>query len=124
MSGTTMRLHDHASGRPHRPVLGMTMAAAVLVTLGACSSPGASAPAATPQASAAHSAASPPASASASAAATVTSALSGKWSGQYSGAYQGTFTLSWQQAGSRLSGSIRLSAPAVTLAIHGNVTGG
>jgi hypothetical protein len=52
-----------------------------------------------------------------------TGGLSGTWSGQYSGAYQGTFTLTWQQSGSNLSGTIKLSAPARTLGITGNVTG-
>jgi len=53
-----------------------------------------------------------------------TSGLSGTWRGQYSGAYQGTFTLTWQQAGSNLSGIIGLSAPAVSLPIHGTVVAG
>jgi hypothetical protein len=55
--------------------------------------------------------------------ASATADLSGTWSGQYSGAYQGTFTLTWQQSGSTLSGSIKLSAPAVTLNINGTVQG-
>lgn len=59
--------------------------------------------------------------ASPTAAATV--GLSGTWSGQYSGAYQGTFTLTWQQSGSNLSGTIMLSSPPVTLPITGNVQG-
>jgi hypothetical protein len=49
--------------------------------------------------------------------------LSGTWSGQYSGVYNGTFTLTWQQSGSSLTGTIVLSSPARTLAITGNVAG-
>lgn len=51
------------------------------------------------------------------------SGLSGTWSGRYSGAYNGTFTLTWQQSGTSLSGSIKLSSPASTLGITGNVKG-
>ena len=50
--------------------------------------------------------------------------LSGTWSGQYSGAFQGTFTLTWQQSGSNLSGSIKLSLPPATLNVNGTVQGG
>jgi hypothetical protein len=53
-----------------------------------------------------------------------TSGLSGTWAGQYSGAYQGSFTLTWHQSGSNLSGTIKLSAPPGTLPIHGTVEGG
>ena len=49
--------------------------------------------------------------------------LSGTWSGQYSGSFQGTFTLSWQQTGSNLSGSITLSAPPASLSVNGTVEG-
>jgi hypothetical protein len=56
--------------------------------------------------------------------AVATGGLSGTWSGQYSGASQGTFTLTWQQSGSNLSGTITLSDPAVTLPINGSVDGG
>jgi hypothetical protein len=52
-----------------------------------------------------------------------TGGLSGTWSGQYSGASQGTFTLTWQQSGSKLNGTIQLSNPAVTLPINGTVEG-
>ena len=38
------------------------------------------------------------------------SSLTGAWSGNYSGAYHGTFTLQWTQSGSKLSGTIKLSA--------------
>jgi hypothetical protein len=49
--------------------------------------------------------------------------LSGTWNGQYSGAYNGTFVLNWQQTGSALTGTIKLSAPAVTLRINGTAQG-
>ena len=65
----------------------------------------------------------PAASAAAAATAAAPGALSGKWSGQYSGAYQGTFILHWRQSGSKLNGTIQLSAPAGSLPIHGTVTG-
>ena len=120
-----MRLHGNASGRPRRLVLGMTTTAALAVTLAACSSSGgttAQGPTTHP-ASASHSATTPATSAPASPAA-ATSGLSGKWSGQYSGSYQGTFHLTWRQSGPRLTGSIRLSAPASTFPINGTVQGG
>jgi predicted small secreted protein len=49
--------------------------------------------------------------------------LAGTWSGTYSGAYSGTFTLHWKQAGSRLTGSIKLSSPSGTYPITGSVKG-
>ena len=58
---------------------------------------------------------SPPAS-------TATTDLSGDWSGHYSGAFSGTFTLSWQQTGSKLSGTIDLSTDG-NPSINGTVTG-
>ena len=45
----------------------------------------------------------------------VAGSLSGTWSGQYGGSFQGTFSLNWQQSGSSLSGTIKLSAPSVSL---------
>jgi len=128
-----MKLHGNASAKPRRLLLGMTMTATLAVTLAACSgssSPGSSGtaahvaatqPATQPAPAAAGAtalASSPPASAA------VASGLSGTWSGQYSGAYHGTFVLTWHQSGPKLSGRIKLSAPAVTLPIHGSVTGG
>jgi hypothetical protein len=56
--------------------------------------------------------------------AAATGGLSGTWTGQYTGADQGTFTLSWQQSGSNLTGTIKLSAPSVTDDISGTVQGG
>jgi hypothetical protein len=61
-------------------------------------------------------------SAPASTAPTAGGDLSGTWSGQYTGTYQGTFTLSWQQSGSNLSGTIKLSG-AGTESITGSVNG-
>ena len=55
--------------------------------------------------------------------AATTGALSGTWTGQYSGTYSGTFTLTWQEAGSTLTGSIQLSNPPKTFGITGNVNG-
>jgi hypothetical protein len=48
--------------------------------------------------------------------------LSGTWSGQYSGAFNGTFTLTWQQSGSTLSGTIHLSSDG-SPHINGTVNG-
>ncbi len=49
--------------------------------------------------------------------------LSGEWKGEYSGAYTGTFVLNWKQTGSKLSGTIELSAPQTSLSLNGTVTG-
>jgi hypothetical protein len=48
--------------------------------------------------------------------------LSGTWSGHYSGAFSGTFTLTWQQTGSKLSGTIDLSSDG-SPKINGTLTG-
>ncbi|HEY7142875.1 MAG TPA: hypothetical protein VH637_01390 [Streptosporangiaceae bacterium] len=120
-----MRLHDKASGRPGRFLLGMTLAGALAVTLAACSSSGTKHAAVTKPS--APSAITAPAAPSTSAPASAPAAgddLSGTWSGQYSGAYNGTFNLSWQQSGSKLSGTIKISNPADTLSINGAVNNG
>lgn len=52
-----------------------------------------------------------------------TTGLSGSWTGQYGGSFQGTFKLNWQQSSSKLSGTIQLSNPPGSLAIHGSVNG-
>jgi hypothetical protein len=49
--------------------------------------------------------------------------LSGNWNGQYSGSYQGTFTLTWQQSGTTLAGTIQISNPAQTLPLNGTLNG-
>jgi hypothetical protein len=51
--------------------------------------------------------------------------LSGTWSGHYSGAYSGTFTLTWQQSGPNLSGTIMISSfNNKTTSINGTIQGG
>jgi uncharacterized protein YukE len=95
--------------------------------LAACSSPhnSATTTATTPAVSAPTTSA-PAQAAAATSSATAASAagLSGSWSGQYGGAYQGTFSLSWHQSGSNLSGTIKISAPPDSLPIHGTVKNG
>ena len=49
--------------------------------------------------------------------------LAGTWSGKYSGPVSGTFTLTWTQSGSTLTGSITLSRPAGKYGINGRVSG-
>ncbi len=103
------------------------IAAAAALPLAACSSPPKSAtPPTTKPPAVTVPATTAPASAAAAASTSATTAtdLAGKWSGSYSGAYSGTFTLSWRQNSSKLSGTIRISAPAATLSIHGTVVGG
>jgi hypothetical protein len=116
-----MKLHGNVGRCPRRQVIGMTATAALAMTLAACSSSGGS----TAQVTATQSAkANPAAVASAPAQPAANSGLSGKWRGRYSGAYQGHFVLRWHQSGSRLSGTITLSAPARgTVPIHGTVQG-
>jgi uncharacterized protein YukE len=75
----------------------------------------------TPSSSAAASSA--PATTASTSAAAATGALSGSWTGQYGGSFQGTFKLNWQQSTSNLSGTIQLSNPPGSLAIHGSVNG-
>ena len=116
-----MQLHGNAGRRPRRLAIGMTATAALAMTLAACSSSGGSTAQVTAtRAAKANSAAAPAASAPAQSA--DNGGLSGKWRGQYSGAYQGHFVLRWHQSGSRLSGTITLSAPSRgTVPIHGTV---
>jgi hypothetical protein len=65
-----------------------------------------------------------PSTSSPSTTAAATGGLSGTWSGQYSGASQGTFTLTWQQSGSDLTGTIIISDfGAAPININGTVTG-
>ena len=123
-----MQLHSHRSGGTRRLALGLTVTAALAVTLAACSGSGGTSGGTgtqvtgTQQSPAAAGAASPAASSPAAAAAS--SNLPGTWSGQYSGAFQGTFVLRWHQSGSRLSGRITLSNPSQTVPINGRVIGG
>jgi len=94
--------------------------AAVLLAACGSASTSASSPATAPPAVAATAAATPSPAASPAAS---PSALAGTWSGTYSGAYSGTFTLTWQQSGSALSGTIMISSFGDSLAIHGRVDG-
>jgi hypothetical protein len=72
---------------------------------------------------AANCASTTPSSTTASSGAGSTAALSGTWSGQYSGANQGTFTLTWQQSGSNLTGTINISEVGAPSGINGTVSG-
>jgi hypothetical protein len=120
--------------RASTPLLGAVLSTLAVIAFG-CSSAGTTRTS-TPTGSAPVSSPTPPTSSPTSGGVTTpattplaspteaaTVGLSGTWSGQYSGAYQGTFTLTWQQSGSNLSGSIMLSSPATTLPITGNVQG-
>jgi hypothetical protein len=97
------------------------MAAALAVTLAACSSPASPATHAKPQAPVA--AAAPATAASSPAPASAASPLTGKWAGHYGGSFQGTFSLHWHQSGSKLKGTIQLSDPGTSLPINGSVSG-
>jgi hypothetical protein len=101
----------------HRFILAAPVA--LLLAAGCSSAPTRTPAISAPTAPAASTASSSPASAAPAAPA----GLSGKWSGQYGGSYSGTFILRWHQDGSKLSGTIRLSAPATTMPIHGTVNG-
>jgi hypothetical protein len=52
------------------------------------------------------------------------SMLAGKWTGSYGGAVSGHFTIHWKQAGSKLTGTIKLSNPSGTYGIGGSVKQG
>ena len=123
-----MTMHAYGTAeRLRRFALGMTLTAALGGALTACSGNGGTVThhaSATPPVSAAPAAATPAGSASAPAPAAAASGLTGTWQGQYSGSYQGTFTLHWQQSGSKLDGTIDLSSPAASMPIHGSVSGG
>jgi hypothetical protein len=121
-----MQLFGNAGRRPLRLVPGLTVTAALAMTLAACSGSGSTATQGTAgQAAQANSAATASPASAPPAAAAAASGLSGRWRGRYSGAYQGHFLLKWHQAGSKLTGRITLSAPARgTLGINGTVQGG
>ena len=92
----------------------------LVLALGACSS-------SSSDSSSTSSTSAPAATAAAATSApadTGTGELSGKWSGQYDGAFQGTFVLDWQQSGSNLSGTIKLSSESGTDDVNGTVNGG
>jgi hypothetical protein len=115
---------NHCGEMHMSPIKPTFFAGAVALLMAACGSSAAPSPSSTAPGITAPtpSAATPtPSAATPTTAATVD--LSGTWSGQYSGVYNGTFSLTWQQSGSTLSGTIILSSPARTLGITGNVAG-
>ena len=97
----------------------IALSAGLVLTLGACSS-------SSSDSGSTSSTSAPPTSTApaATSAAADTGDLSGTWSGQYDGTFQGTFVLDWQQSGSNLSGTIKLSSGSGTLDISGTVNGG
>ena len=102
------------------------LAIGLLVSVAACSSSGGggSTQSATPQVPSSSPTTSAAGVASSTTSAPGASALSGTWSGKYSGAFQCTFNLTWQQSGSKLSGTITLSDPPDNLTLNGTVVGG
>ena len=85
----------------------IALSAGLVLALGACSS-------SSSDSGSTSSTSAPPTSTApaATSAAADTGDLSGTWSGQYDGTFQGTFVLDWQQSGSNLSGTIKLSSPS------------
>jgi hypothetical protein len=119
-----MELLTTARLRAGRLAPGMTVTAALAVTLAACSSPGSATPrTTTSHRPAATSAAAAVATKSAPPPASSAGALSGTWRGQYGGAYQGTFVLRWHQSGKELSGHIHISNPPGSPVIRGRLSG-
>ena len=98
------------------------LGAALMVTLAACSG---SSPAETQSPTGATTISSTSGAPAVTTPSTVAtdSGLSGTWSGNYSGANQGTFTLTWQESGSKLTGTIDISSPSATYDISGAVEG-
>ena len=95
-----------------RTKLAIALVPAALL-IAACSSSGSpttttSAPPAAAAVTTTSAAPSPAATAAATTAAP--SDLAGSWSGTYSGDYSGTFALNWQQSGSALTGTIKISS--------------
>lgn len=111
-----------------RKLVGILLLVAVAVT--GCSSskksgaPISSLPAATTPTTSATSTSAAATTSAAASSSPAAAGLSGTWDGHYSGGYSGTFTLTWQQSGSVLSGTIKLSNPGVTVPINGTVSGG
>jgi hypothetical protein len=126
-----MRVHN-TTRRPRHLVSGLILTAAATATLAACSAsagtpaqnPVPGQPATTASARAVVASSSPTPAAASPTSASTASGVSGTWTGQYSGSYSGTFTLSWQQTGSQLSGTIHLSFPDTDEHITGAVNGG
>lgn len=88
----------------------------------ACSSGGTNAQS-TPPSSPPTTTVSSPANSPSSPSTTSQTDLSGHWKGQYSGAYSGTFSLTWQQNGSKLTGTITLSSTPAPQDLTGTVSG-
>jgi hypothetical protein len=104
------------------------LAAALAMTVAACSGTSSTVPqtTGTPQTAAspvASTAAARPGACQQLTAPVAASGLSGTWSGHYSGSSQGNFTLNWSQSGSALSGTINLATNGTSLPIHGIVDG-
>ena len=118
-----MQLHSIPRGRAGRLAAGITVTAALAVTLAACSSSSSTTTHTKHNAAAPSSAAPATSTPAAAVAASSSSGLSGTWHGQYGGAYSGTFVLRWHQSGAGLSGRIHISSPPVTLPIHGKLAG-
>lgn len=112
------------SSRRSSPVFGLLLAAfvsALAVTAVACSSNNQTT--ATQSSATTPAATTPTATAQASSTSAVAGDLSGTWSGKYSGDYHGTFTLTWQQSGSKLSGTIELPSLGGSLPVNGTLEG-
>jgi len=103
----------------------IALSAGLVLALGACSS-STNDSGSTSSTSAPTTSTAPPTSTAPAATSTAaeTGELSGTWSGQYDGTFQGTFVLDWQQSGSKLSGTIKLSDGNGSLPINGTVNGG
>jgi hypothetical protein len=99
----------------------IALSAGLVLALGACSS---SSSESSTTSSTSAAAASSVADATSAPSQTTAGELSGTWSGQYSGTFQGTFVLDWQQSGSNLSGTIKLSSESGTDDVNGTVNGG
>jgi hypothetical protein len=112
--------------RPSKLLPAVALALVALVALGCSSSKKAtSTDTNAPASTAASTTTAPPAtSAPATTAAPTAGDLSGTWTGNYSGDFSGTFTLTWQQSGSNLSGTIKISGFGdVPTSINGSVQG-
>ena len=99
----------------------IALSAGLVLALGACSS--SSSDSGSTSSTSAPPTSTAPAATSATSAAAQTGGLGGTWSGQYDGTFQGTFVLDWQQSGSSLSGTIKLSSDG-TDDVNGTVNGG
>ncbi len=120
---------------PTRPVLSVALSVVAVLALGCSSSSKTTTDATTAPNTASTTAPRPtapsvvnnaPATVAPAPTATVAAAagVSGTWSGKYSGAYSGTFTLTWQQSGTSLSGSIKISSfNNAPTDINGNLQG-